>query len=288
MGPLRNAARPLAIPTYDGSGECVHPDVVEIPGMLTNARFLMAYEPYPFSERKFENPSLVVSGDGLVWRVPAGVTNPVVKRPPGTGWYSDGALAVAPDGRLNLYFRFNSGLGETTLLRSTSTDGASWSSPEELLHFPVSGRFASPSVVRDRGGLLMLYVDTIAEEVLGVVSRDGRRWSQPEHVLSFPRAWHVAARVAGGCLYLLLNATKHLYLLRRGPDQDCHFRDPRGWLPLSGNDAAPILSPSLRGWDSRQVYRGTFLVRGSWIRIWYSALAANGKWRIGYTAGRLD
>lgn len=246
----------------------------------------MKLEPYPWGRPEFENPSLVASDDGLQWQVPKGLINPIVAAPP-TGWHSDGALCVCPDNRLHLYYRYNSGAGETMLLRRTAVPGLQWKRPEALLRFPVSGRFASPSFVRWRGGLVMLYVDTIAQAVMASASTSGCRWTRPTHVLSFPGAWHVAARAERTGLHLLLNAGRHLYLLRHHSDRAWQARDQRRWRSFSRQGAAPILCPSPNGWDSGQLYRGSFLVHGTHIRIWYSARSNDGSWHIGH-AGDID
>ena len=65
----------LDVPTYDGSGQVVHPDVLLEPG-----RLVMAITPYPYSDGRFENPSLVVSADGMAFQ--AFGTNPIVPPPP--------------------------------------------------------------------------------------------------------------------------------------------------------------------------------------------------------------
>jgi hypothetical protein len=69
----------LRIPTYDGSGQAVHPDICVDP---ITGKVLMAYTPYPFSMDRFENPSLVASDDGLRFFVERGTVNPLAGPPP--------------------------------------------------------------------------------------------------------------------------------------------------------------------------------------------------------------
>ncbi|MBO9605718.1 MAG: hypothetical protein J7639_07195, partial [Paenibacillaceae bacterium] len=61
------------IPTYDGSGQTVHPCVLFFPEGWKGHRYWMAFTPYPDGNDQFENPSLVVSGDGVRWFVPPGL-----------------------------------------------------------------------------------------------------------------------------------------------------------------------------------------------------------------------
>ncbi|MBA3458618.1 MAG: hypothetical protein H0T46_01550 [Deltaproteobacteria bacterium] len=67
----------LEIPTYDGSGQVVHPDV-----LFDGYRYLLAYTPYPFSNGRFENPSIAISDDGLAFREIAPGVNPIAPAPP--------------------------------------------------------------------------------------------------------------------------------------------------------------------------------------------------------------
>ena len=92
---LTRAASPLRLATYDGSGQCVHPDVIGIARAFYGRELLMVMEPYPYGDDYFENPSLLVSDDGLHWLLPEGLSNPVVDPPPRRGaWNSDGDLII--------------------------------------------------------------------------------------------------------------------------------------------------------------------------------------------------
>ena len=79
-----NAPAPLVTPTYDGSGQVVHPDVVHVPGGWNGYEYWMGMTPYPNSNDDFENPSVLASNDNVTWVVPPGVTNPLAPEPLGT------------------------------------------------------------------------------------------------------------------------------------------------------------------------------------------------------------
>src|SRR3989442_3251119 len=49
----------LTLPTYDFSGQGMHPDV-----LVDGDRVLIAMTPYPFADARHENPSLL-AGDGV-------------------------------------------------------------------------------------------------------------------------------------------------------------------------------------------------------------------------------
>lgn len=66
----------LTIPTYDGSGLCIHPSVVDFgSSTFRGFRYWMAFTPY--TDVTYERPSLVCSNDGVAWSVPSGLTNPI-------------------------------------------------------------------------------------------------------------------------------------------------------------------------------------------------------------------
>ena len=79
---LQNSKQALQIPTYDGSGQVVHPSVIDFINEYgidawSGYRYWMVLTPYPQSQDKFENPSLYASHDGLTWVVPHPITNPL-------------------------------------------------------------------------------------------------------------------------------------------------------------------------------------------------------------------
>lgn len=76
---------PTPIPTYDGSGSSVHPSVLHFATGWHGWQYVMAYTPYPLLRAAYENPSLAVSHDGLVWVTPPGLHNPVLLPGPGRG-----------------------------------------------------------------------------------------------------------------------------------------------------------------------------------------------------------
>lgn len=59
---------PLAIPTYDGSNQSVHPSVFYFENGWKGYKYWMTFSPYPNSNDDVEDPSLVVSNDRLNWR----------------------------------------------------------------------------------------------------------------------------------------------------------------------------------------------------------------------------
>jgi hypothetical protein len=288
---FENAPQPLAIPTYDGSGQCVHPDVLSIDRAFYRFKYLMVMEPYPFADDRFENPSLVCSNDGVRWSVPAGVENPLVPIP-AAGWNSDADLLNDRYERLLLYYRYNSGEGETTLFSKHTEDGICWSEPESLFTVPVSGSFASPAFTRQDGFINMFYVDTLACSVKLMTSSAGLKWTEGKTIFRFPNAWHIDALYLDGFFYLLLNDKRSLFLLRSGDLSSWSVYDKTRSTYCTGNvdgrEPPPALvSPSDSGWDNELIYRGTLLVQDGLVKVWYSAKSKENVWKVGYTSGPL-
>jgi hypothetical protein len=71
---------PLRIPTYEGSGQAVHPDIMR--RSSGSPAFVLAFTPYPFSLDRFENPSVAVSDDGLRFVEEYPGVNPLAAAPP--------------------------------------------------------------------------------------------------------------------------------------------------------------------------------------------------------------
>ena len=100
--------------------------------------------PYPWGNAKYENPS-IFTGDGRdTWRVPDGLTNPVVS--PNGGYFSDPDMVWLADQRqFRLYYRQVS--TENEILVTTSSDGVRWGASQTVLRAP-NHQAVSPTVVR--------------------------------------------------------------------------------------------------------------------------------------------
>src|SRR5579885_1800762 len=117
----------MTVPTYDGSGQAVHPDVVDFSSAWHGARYWLTMTPYPKSKQTLENPSILMSDDGLHVDVPAGLTNPIINAPKHPKDYnSDPELVFdATTNRLVLFHRLVEPKANTIHV-STSADGIHW------------------------------------------------------------------------------------------------------------------------------------------------------------------
>ena len=77
----------LALETFDGSGQAVHPDAAVTPLSWGAGETELFATPYPNGDASKENPSLYARRSLLDWRVPDGVMNPIAR--PVAGYLSD-------------------------------------------------------------------------------------------------------------------------------------------------------------------------------------------------------
>ncbi len=102
-------------------GYC-HPDVQYFPNGFNGYKYWMVFTPYNgavganVDSKRYENPTVVVSNDGLTWRPPAGISNPIQRTPTNTestpenanepiqGFWSD-VDWMYENGKFLLYYR---------------------------------------------------------------------------------------------------------------------------------------------------------------------------------------
>jgi hypothetical protein len=198
---MLDVPRSVPLPTYDGSGQTVHPDVAHAPSWFPNRHWYMAVTPYPNGNVNQENPSLFYATDPFQWKTLPGASNPVV-RPPKAGYLSDPDIVFNPDTKeLFLYYREFITHNVVKLVRSS--DGVSWSAPVDVVDAP-STTAVSPSVVRRGPGQWEMWTVDAGElgcrnsttSVTLRRSADGVRWSPPSPVdLAVPvegfSPWHI-------------------------------------------------------------------------------------------------
>jgi len=279
---------PLDIPTYDGDPSVGHPSVVFAPQGWNGYRYWMAFTPFPDGSR--ENPSIVVSHDGIRWQVPNGAVNPVVSadevRRAGYRCNSDPELVLTADGRMLLYYRPFSRRDEAIFCK-VSRDGVEWSSARMVLCNPA-GRYPaellSPAVeIGTHGELVMWTVNglTLGRRVVERrTSLDGLRWSPPERcgIPGGVNPWHIDVAPAGGRYHMLVSDRTRLFYWTS--------EDGRTWT----GHRRKAVGRSGTAHDARGHYRSTFVATQSvpprWD-VWITGTDGSGRnlffdsWRIG-------
>lgn len=293
----------MTVPTYDGSGQAVHPDVVEFPSAWRGARYWLTMTPYPKSKQTLENPSILTSADGMHVEVPAGLANPVIKAPKHPKDYnSDPELVFdATTDRLVLFHRLVE-RKTNTINVSTSGDGIHWTRAAAPF-WEHSHNAVSPTVAtRPSAAAHMFYVkagkngcDTKNTRVVERVAADSTgsvvntKWRGPYATdLSIPgyQIWHIKAR-------WIPSKSEYWMLISAFPDgancrtDDLFFArssDGLHWKAYS----EPLLRHEDREWTAAAVYRSSFLYDAATgeMSLWISARGTDGAWHLGYSRVR--
>ncbi len=286
----------VTFPTYDGSGQGVHPDL-QARATSAGLPHLMAFTPYPFGNATFENPSLLESANARHWRTPGGVAAPLVT--PSGGHLSDPDLVHDPEGgRYHLYYRHVSG-GRNLIRVLTSSDAIAWTGGDVVLDV-ASHRAVSPAVVVptpasgrpwqlwsvNAGAAGCSASTTVVERR---ISADGLQWGAPEITdLALPGQviWHLDVQwiPARGEYWALYNSyavggscvTRALFLARSA--------DGMHWT----QSGVPLLVAGRVPAFADVVYRATFRVSpdGAWLELLPSG-AFHDEGRYHWSIGRM-
>jgi hypothetical protein len=179
---------PVILPTYDGSGQVVHPDIVAFPEGFGGTTYWLAMTPYPGGNNAFENPSLLTNDALSAWITPPGARAPLVGRPP-SGYHSDPDMLFNPATRELWYYFRTTADGRDQVSLMTSSNGSTWSEPRAVVSADGIS-LISPAVVRIADGRWVMWsVNAVnggcrskATTVEQRTSSDGIRWSAPTSV----------------------------------------------------------------------------------------------------------
>lgn len=257
----------LATPTYDGSNQATHPDIVVEPD-----RALLAITPYPFSRDHFENPSLLVAADGLDFEPYPGAPAPLVEPPP-IDHNDDPDLRRDPaTGEYELLYLDTERPDRQTLVALRSRDLATWTRRDALAWDLAAGDefVVSPAaIVDDAGATHLFWVNTVTNAIETTVSADGATWDKravAPIALANPAGitpWHVDVLRAGAGFALLVSGY--------GADG---FDHQDVFLATSPDLAAWMLAPAPlldhRALGLSTLYRSTGFVAGGRLAVWYA------------------
>lgn len=197
-GQPREGIRVLSLMTFDGSGQAVHPDPALTPVIWDGSESQLFVTPYPNGDITKENPSLFAQSSLFDWRVPSGVTNPVIS--PVSGYLSDPDELFNPDvGELWLYYRAVGDANQIYLMRGAGPN--QWT-PSTLVVAGPNHTVVSPTVVRRGPGDWMMWAVnsgatgcTSASTTVELRrSSDGINWSPPittDLTEDQAFAWHI-------------------------------------------------------------------------------------------------
>lgn len=273
-----NAVSNLTIPTYDGSDQLVHPDIYYNADGWNGYKYWMAMTPYPNANSAFENPSVVVSNDGITWVVPDGLINPIISTPAG-GYNSDCSIIYA-DNKLYIFYREHIS-GVVKIYSINSSDGINWSAPVLRITNPS---VLSPSVLLDGSNYVMYYADFNSYGIIKKISApsiDGEFANQSSvRIYNLPNdiyPYHVKVIKHNSIYYMLCVTAQNnggllarLYLAISNDGINFYSR------------STPLINVSVSGFDKSLTYQATLIPNLAIFDVWYSAF--NGStWRVGKT-----
>ena len=287
---LENADANLNIPTYDGSGQNVHPSLVYFEEPFNGWKYWMAFTPYANSNKQLENPSIVVSNDGLNWQEPEEITNPIDPFPGGS-WYNSDPSLFYDGNKFILYYREmnDSGSQEYTRYRD-SNNGINWSDEQTVLT-STTGKLISPTVIKKDDLYYMWLVSTVGgcssvdSNLVRYTSTDGITWGDAtvsnlplsdnlklwhpdiKFIPEFNEYWMIFSASTGNCNDSITYFAKS--------------QDGLNWQTFSKK----AIDKKSGAWDNRSIYKSTFLYDASSnkLRVWYSASSTTSIWNTGYT-----
>lgn len=290
-GVAKNASSYLNIPTYDGSGQSNHPKVLYFNNGFAGYKYWMSYTPYPYGENVRENPSIVVSNNGIDWEVPQGAKNPVINWPGISGEYNSDPNLVynSTTNEIEMWYRYSTASAANIIYRVRTKDGINWTSPEQMYNSNPSYMILSPSVIIDDNKYKMWYVTDINEgsKIRYIESTDGFTWTDPVDVTAgMPSPyvpWHMDVIKIDGNYHFLISSFK---------DGEVRLNNRVLMYGVSPDEKtiesmSQILGPSSQGnWDDGQIYRSSLVYVNGLYKLYYSAMNSNWHWHIGLTQGR--
>jgi hypothetical protein len=284
-----NATTYLTIPTYDGSGQTVHPDVWYNPNGWNGHKWWMAITPYYQQRQRFENPSLLYSDDGKTWNVPPGVTNPISPEPTDTTNSFQYDTEIIPPGYDNkLRVMYGRREVDTSSAFYTRTYDGSTIGPEVKAFDDFTEGIVSPAVVEKNGVYILYYVDVYNGYVI-----KKRTATNPEGPWSAPVVctltnntgflpWHLNANLIGDQVCLLLTVSQ----------AGTSGSGAKLFFASSVNDSTfitgstPVLSKKPGSWDNASIYRSCAIILDGGTKrlgLYYSASDTLLNWHTGYT-----
>ena len=157
----------IDIPTYDGSGQAVHPSLlVQDSGRAqgNSPRFVLSFTPYTDTDDRVENPSVVISDDGLHFHEEVPGLNPLVPAPEKD--HNDDPDLFYAGGKYCILYLETMRPEKQSLILLESADRIHWE--KRVLHVEDLTRgsncfMLSPTYVEKDGVAYLFYVNRDAE-----------------------------------------------------------------------------------------------------------------------------
>lgn len=299
----------LNIPTYDGSGQAMHPSIYYNSSGLWGFKYWLLMTPYPNSKDYLENPSIMASNDGITWVKPSWITNPIEPYA-GVGRHNDDPDMVynSSADRLECYWlnsnnsdgtdnffevRYVNNTGVSS--RITTTGGGNtlgvdlkggYTKNSWGMHYPVS-----PAFILDNDTYCAYVIEARGthryepKPVYLYKSYNGLNFTFVKrlNISSVPEKdiWHMdAERTINGVNFLFSENDLH-----GSKNHTLYLGKSTSYTGNVSVQLTPLLVPMHDGsWDDYRIYRSCSVTDpdGYGINIWYSARNAFKVWNTGF------
>jgi hypothetical protein len=288
----------LNIPTYDGSGQGVHPDVLLLDPPINGNHFMMAFTPYPYYNARLENPSILVSQNGVDFVEPVAGINPLVPAPAYD--HNDDPDLLYDKAHQKYYFHYLQTMrpDSQNIILLQSGDGINWSASTSI-HFSLTGGdplIVSPAFVQltDGKSYRTWYVSLTDPSgiynVKSIYSPDGLTWdkTQVEQVnLNLPSPlvpWHLDV-MKNGQQYIMLCCCRIQQL-------ESQYEKLMIGVSTDGLNwqfnPKPLIATDSTFHNCESIYRSCGLISNNSLVVYYSMDDYNNEWHIGVKKFALD
>lgn len=294
-----NAPTVAVTPTADGSGQVVHPSVIDFQTQhgMTNwngYRYWMGITGFKGESDTYENPHILASHDGYTWAPPPGLTNPIDPKPAGLLFNSDTDIVYdRASARLWCYWREtqNSAPYPERIHVAWSTNGHTWTQVENVISFtsdPGPNTVAmSPAVQMygpDDWRMVTISTNPAASSAIRTAPSATGPWSSPTPVTftylgtKYGTPWHFTQVYVGGTSYGLIYVNSPSTLVT------CTSTDGQAWAV--SQERPVVVRP---GEFDAKLYRSALTPHedGMSFRLWYPvnnvAIGTENVWNLAYT-----
>ncbi|MCR1147431.1 hypothetical protein [Clostridium botulinum] len=285
----RNNESTLDIKTYDGSNQLTHPDILYDKNGIFNHKYWLAFTPYPYYNDKLENPSIVVSEDGKKFVETKGIKNPLddLRNEKNFKAHLSDTDIMFRNNELILHYVYNvSGvLGPAKFYQVKSKDGINWSRPKLVYKTHKNKEGYSPTFVSENNTIKMWYYEG-ENKLMYTESEDEEKSWKPIKKCNINmgnwRGWHVDI--------IKTNIGYEGLICARLPklNQRALFyvksKDGINWKTSKN----PLIFPKKNSWDSKDIYRSTFIIDKNKYKVWYAAVNNKRQWHVSYVEFKKD
>lgn len=186
----------FVLPTYDGSNQSVHPDIIS-----DGTNVYLAVTPYPYGMEEYENPCVYVGKDlsdfVSIEKSPAPISYPQVHRP---GVHLSDPCLILQNGVLRCVFResIREKDGEENILKYSENINGQWKEAKVIVS-SMEDSLISPALLCCGNEIFMYHVKVLSQENQLVMSKLSENMEivdlKPVNCSGIPngyRVWHMS------------------------------------------------------------------------------------------------